>query len=257
LIALVALVAALAGSAQALPGSRTVADDDLQAGSVPGRALQKNSVGNRKLKDGAVTDVKITDSSGITPKIADGGVTGPKIAGDAVTGPKIAGDSVTGADVDESTLGPVPSVEGVVPVARKLAFGDDVELIGNGPISVHAHCIPGDGVGASAPDPTIRLYVKTTDSGTLLNGLNTFDGSGAPPNDFVTPATSEGNAILEQQINGNPSEASTDVDGVIDNGWVVGGDGSYIGFDAEQAVLGINALGANCLVITVFTLQKA
>jgi hypothetical protein len=51
--------------------------------------LPKNSVGTKQLKKNAVI--------------------GPKLKANAVTGAKVAGNSLTGADVNEATLGAVPS----------------------------------------------------------------------------------------------------------------------------------------------------
>src|SRR5689334_8472746 len=62
-------------------------------------SLPKNSVGTKQLKANAVTGVKIKNGS----------VTGPKISKNAVTGVKIANNSVTGADINEATLGKVPT----------------------------------------------------------------------------------------------------------------------------------------------------
>ena len=58
-------------------------------------ALPRNSVGAKQLKRNAVT--------------------GPKIKANAVTGAKVANDSLTGADVNEATLGTVPSATSAAP----------------------------------------------------------------------------------------------------------------------------------------------
>jgi hypothetical protein len=71
IVAIIALIAALGGSAYAAA------------------KLGKNSVGSRQLKAKAVTT--------------------PKIANNAVNGAKVANNSLTGADVDLNALGTVPS----------------------------------------------------------------------------------------------------------------------------------------------------
>ena len=238
-VAMIALVAALGGTAVALPGKGTVDKND----------IKKNAVKSKQVVNESLTGGDIQNES----------LTGGEIQNESLAGGDVQNNGLTGDDVDESTLGAVPSVEGRVNVHRKLGFGDDVELVANGPISVRAHCIAGDGAGGAGPDPTIRLYVRTTDSGTMMNGQSNYDGfddPGGAVDDFVTPATAEADAILVEQINGNASETSTDVDGVIDNGWVVGADGSYLGLSAEQTVLGLTALGANGVVIGQFTSIK-
>ena len=74
-VAFVALSAALAGTATALPGSRTVRADDLATGSVGKRAIRTNGVGKAEIRSNAVG----------RSELRDGAVTPPKIAGTVPT----------------------------------------------------------------------------------------------------------------------------------------------------------------------------
>jgi hypothetical protein len=78
-VAFVALLAAVSGTAVALPGRNTVDSGDL--------------------KRGAVKNVDI----------ARGAVTGSKVRNRTLTGPKLRANSVTGTQIDEASLGQVPS----------------------------------------------------------------------------------------------------------------------------------------------------
>jgi hypothetical protein len=78
-VAFAALVAALSGTAVALPGRNTVDSGDLKRGAVK------------------------------TSDIARNAVTRPKVRNGAINGAKVANNSLTGADIDEGTLGQVPS----------------------------------------------------------------------------------------------------------------------------------------------------
>lgn len=78
-VAFVALLAALSGTAIALPGKNTVDSGDLKRGAVK------------------------------TADIARGAVTGAKVRSRTLTGAKVMDDSLTGAKIDETTLGRVPS----------------------------------------------------------------------------------------------------------------------------------------------------
>ena len=80
-VAFVALLAALSGTAIALPGRNTVDSGDIRRGAV------KNS------------------------DIARGAVTGSKVRNRTLTGVKIRNDSLTGRQIDERTLSRVPSAE--------------------------------------------------------------------------------------------------------------------------------------------------
>jgi hypothetical protein len=85
LLALVALVFALAGTAVALPGKNKVDANDIKKNAVKSKAIKKGAIKEHKIASGAVT----------TPKLADG----------AVNSAKIADGSVAAADL-------VPGVEG-------------------------------------------------------------------------------------------------------------------------------------------------
>jgi hypothetical protein len=78
-VAFVALLAALSGTAVALPGINTVDSGDIKNGQVKNKDIRKNAVTGKKVKNGSLT------------------------------GADVKNDSLTGADINESTLGQVPS----------------------------------------------------------------------------------------------------------------------------------------------------
>jgi hypothetical protein len=78
-VAFVALLAALSGTAIALPGTNTVDSGDIINGQVKGKDIRNNAVTGKKVKNGAVKSADVGDNS------------------------------LTGTDIDESTLGQVPS----------------------------------------------------------------------------------------------------------------------------------------------------
>ena len=78
-VAFIALLAALSGTAVALPGKNAVDTGDIKNGQVKGRDIANNAVTGGKIKDGAVGGADVTDNS------------------------------LTGADVNEGSLGQVPS----------------------------------------------------------------------------------------------------------------------------------------------------
>ena len=78
-VAVVALVAALGGTAVALPGKRTVKRDDIATNAVGKRAIGKRAVGGSELRRNTVGSAKTRNNS------------------------------LTGDDVEETTFGPVPN----------------------------------------------------------------------------------------------------------------------------------------------------
>jgi hypothetical protein len=67
------------------------------------------TIGTNDIKNGAVTKKKLHKKAVTTQKIKKQAVTTNRIADSAVNGDKVLDDSLTGTDIDESTLGTVPS----------------------------------------------------------------------------------------------------------------------------------------------------
>jgi hypothetical protein len=78
-VAFVALLAALSGTAIALPGTNSVDSGDIKNGQVKGKDVGRNAVTGKKVKNRSLTGADVRDNS------------------------------LTGADINESTLGQVPS----------------------------------------------------------------------------------------------------------------------------------------------------
>ena len=72
--------------------------------------LPKNSVGTKQLKRNAVT--------------------GPKVKASAITSPKVANDSLTGADINEASLGTVPSATNATNATNATSAGNSANLEG-------------------------------------------------------------------------------------------------------------------------------
>src|ERR687893_2138535 len=73
-VAFIALLAALSGTAVALPGNNTVDSGDIKKGAVKASDIAKNAVNSGKVKNASITGTDVKD------------------------------DSLTGADVQESSL---------------------------------------------------------------------------------------------------------------------------------------------------------
>jgi hypothetical protein len=78
-IAFIALLAALSGTAVALPGKNSVDSGDIKNGQVKGKDIAKKAVTSAKIKDNSITGADVLDNS------------------------------LTGSDISESSLGKVPS----------------------------------------------------------------------------------------------------------------------------------------------------
>src|SRR3954453_2263909 len=92
-VALVALFVALGGTGYAVS------------------AIPKDSVGSPQLRDPAVKEADLGTKAVGTGKVADQAITREKLAPGAVSGDRVGPDALSGAQIDESTLGRVPSAQ--------------------------------------------------------------------------------------------------------------------------------------------------
>jgi hypothetical protein len=104
IVAVIALVAALAGSAVALPGKNKVDKNDIQKAAVRTKALKDAAVTEPKLANGSVTTAKLGGAAVDSGKLADAAVDSGKIADAAVTRAKLANDAVDSAKVEAASL---------------------------------------------------------------------------------------------------------------------------------------------------------
>lgn len=107
-----ALFLALGGAGALAAGQlapKSVGARQLRPGAVTADKIRKNAVTAPKIKALAVKSGKLASGAVDTGKLANAAVSADKLGGGAVTTEKIAAGAVTGAQVDESSLGQVPS----------------------------------------------------------------------------------------------------------------------------------------------------
>jgi hypothetical protein len=186
-VAFIALLAALSGTAVALPGKNTVDSADIKNKQVKNKDLANNAVAAKKVKNGSLTGADIKD------------------------------DSLTGSDVNESTLGQVPSantansansagsatransagtVDQIDPSdASFLTEGQTRVVLTRGPVTVTHLCLDGNNnnVGESA------FQFTTTEGAAVVGQVSLFltGDTGAlfapgTPGVFGVPTTPEG-----------------------------------------------------------------
>ena len=104
LVAMVALVAALVGTASALPGRNSVDRNDLRRSVVKTKNIKPSAVTALKIRPGAVTTGRLRNAAVSSAKLADGAVTTAKLANGAVTTTQVADDNLTADDIAPGVL---------------------------------------------------------------------------------------------------------------------------------------------------------
>ena len=134
-LAFIALLAALSGTAVALPGTNSVDSGDIKNKQVKGKDLANNAVTGKKVKNSSLTGADIKD------------------------------DSLTGSDVNESTLGQVPSAN----TANSATDATNATNATNATSAGNADNLDGQDSTAYV-QKTELLYALVNNAGTLLDG---------------------------------------------------------------------------------------
>jgi len=88
---------------------RSVGARQLRPGAITADKIRKHAVSAPKIEAGAVKSGKIADFAVKEAKLANGSVSNAKLQSESVSTEKIQGDAVTGAQLDEQSIGQVPS----------------------------------------------------------------------------------------------------------------------------------------------------
>jgi len=111
-VSTLALFLALGGATAYAVGSlppKSIGAKQLRPGAVTADKIRKHAVTAPKIEANAVKSGKLSNFAVKEAKLANGSVSNPKLAGEAVSTEKIAADAVTGAQLNEATVGQVPS----------------------------------------------------------------------------------------------------------------------------------------------------
>lgn len=206
IVAFVALVAALSGSAIALSGKNKVKSDDIASGAVKTRALHNGAVKTQKLGHNAVKGNKLANKAVVEKKVADGAITNSKLHTGAVDATKLAVGSVTSSKIAAGAVGSGQIANGAVgnaqtslvkvfkggavPVAATAASAPQVELGTVGPFHFYGKCFMDSGQVHAAEFIELTSGFATLDS---KDGASfTDNGTG-----YLQPTTPEASRMLE------------------------------------------------------------
>jgi hypothetical protein len=128
-------------------------------------------------------------------------------------------------------------------VSAKLAFGEDVQLVANGPVSLRAQCVQNEGGNSM-----LRVYARTTEANGYVQGHADKHG-GPTPADFLQPATPIAESVLwsTEHVVGDTTPWVFNDPG---KGFVAARSGPVIAGDGNQVILGLHAFtGGDCTVL--------
>jgi len=193
-LAFVALVVALSGSAVATPVANI-------ARQITGANIKNGTIKGADVKNGSLSGADIHNGSIGAADIGTFQVKDAEIAPDAIGGDKVKPDSLDGSDIIESRLGQVPSAahadsagtlqgktaSDFVPASAlktwnvKLHQSDDVVLVKTADLELHAVCDPAGTV--ASPQSSTHYYILN--SGSVGHGFaNASDGTTGSTTDF-------------------------------------------------------------------------
>jgi hypothetical protein len=210
----------------------------LGGAAVAATQLPKNSVGKKQLKANAVTQAKIKRNA----------VTAPKIKNGSITAEKVKAGSLVGSNINLSTLGTVPSattattattadkLTGQTPFFVRLPFGGSQTLATNGSVSLVAQCLQEGGKDVA------RILEQTSQNGAVADGEVDFNGSEAAK--LLNVDTPAEKRVL---VSNSDTSGTTNVQGIIDQGYVLGPDGKMLSINSEGIALGLNYGQPGCL----------
>lgn len=154
-VAFLALLAALSGTAIALPGRNSVDSGDIKRGAVKRGDLGANAVTGAKVRNNSLNSADIEGLTG--DDVANGGLSGEDVANGGLSGGDVADDSLTGGDINEASLGMVPNaaaagsagtVNGIALGGRvTVPVGSTTTLASRGPLSLRLSCEDDGGGG--------------------------------------------------------------------------------------------------------------
>lgn len=242
LISAIALVAAMSGTAVALPGSGNVDSNDIKRGAVKTQALHHRAVTTQKINRQAVRGGKIARNAVKGGKIRNGAVKSQKILDGAVVASKVANDAIDDSKIADRATIPLHKVAAATganfDAARTAAT--PTELFKKGPFTLYAKCF----TDTTADETHAYVYAATTAAGSLLAaGEDTLTGD-----PFLDPGTVEvDREVFEDEANNNATDGFrtmfelTAPDGMTlrgqvaayaKNGDLAGGNGVYGAGDA-------------------------
>jgi hypothetical protein len=239
-VAFVALLAALSGTAVALPGKNRVDSGDIKNNVIRGKDIRNGTVTGKDVKNNHLRGVDIRNNSLAGRDINEGSLGQVPSANTANTA-NSANTANTANSANTATnanrAGSAGSVDGRTPFLVKLSAGQSQTLATHGAVSIVAECLESGG------NDIVRILGATSQDGAAMGGqIDNYTGAPGNTLDSSTPADDRVMSSIDTP------DGTTNVGWFIDQGWVMAPDGKTLGLDGETTPLGLNYAGAECVV---------
>jgi hypothetical protein len=183
IVALIALVAALTGSALAAPAN-TVKSKQIVDQTIRTKDIRDLAVSTEKLADAAVTTPKLADNAVTTPKLADNAVTSPKLADfgvanqdlapNAITTDKIADEQIASQDIAADAVG--ASELRITVRTAQVNIANNATGTLTKPCNAGEQVISGGGGFPGVPNGTVLSTSEAAGGGWHVEGKNSSGG---------------------------------------------------------------------------------
>ena len=173
-VACVALLASLSGTAIALPGKNQLDKNDFPVGVVRSAAIRNGGIATADLKDGIIIPSKLAVGSVYTGALQTGAVTNPKVGTGAVTNSKLGSNAVTSAKIADNAVGTSEITSNGVggsEIASNAVQADEIAANGVGSSELANNAVSGGKIagGAVTSDKLGAFNVRTDTSPTSIN----------------------------------------------------------------------------------------
>jgi hypothetical protein len=223
-VAFVALLAALSGTAIALPGTNSVDSGDIKNGTIRGKDIHRNAVTGKKVKNRSLTGADVKDNR------------------------------LTGVDINESTLGQVPSAtsantansaKSAVSAGNSSTVGGNAvrafSLIGPSPLDERVILdLDGLQLSASCVAGAVTVTARTTTADSEIAAFS-HDASDAIDAEDYSDSFNPGDSFILPH--NSPSDE-------VGQGRFSGGNGKFVDFTYSEE----DDLGANDCVMHGFAM---
>lgn len=168
-VACIALLASLSGTAIALPGKNKLDKNDFPTGVVRSAAIRNKGIATADLKDGIIIPSKLAPGSVFAGALQTGAVSDAKLASSAVTSSKLGGNSVISSKIADNAVGAseiTSSAVGGSEIASNAVQTDEIAANGVGGSDIANNAVTGGKIagGSVTSDELGGLNVRTDGS---------------------------------------------------------------------------------------------